>query len=147
MLPALNGRINRKTYVIANLVALAVLGAACAVIVVPVAILDIAANGSRISDVLSIFYYAVILPVFLYAFYFSVLLVKRAHDFNSPGLLWVMGLFASQIIARLFDLYIFNLLCILIVLLFCLKSGTKARNNYGQKPREKFRLKDILVKF
>lgn len=147
MLPALNGRINRKTYVIANLIAVAVLGAACALIVVPVAILDIAANGSRLSDVLGIFYYGVILPVFLYAFYFSVLMVKRAHDFNSPGLLWVMGLFASQIVARLLDLYIFNLLVLLIVFFFCIKSGTKARNNFGQKPREKFRLKDILVKF
>jgi uncharacterized membrane protein YhaH (DUF805 family) len=147
MLPALNGRINRKTYIIANLIALALLGVACAVIVVPVAILDIAANGTRISDVLSIFYYAVILPVFLYAFYFSVLMVKRAHDFNSPGILWVAAFFALQIISRYFDLFTVNLISLGILAFFCIKAGSKTRNNFGPSPREQFRLKDIKVTF
>lgn len=147
MLPALNGRINRKTYMIANLIALGVLGVACALIVVPVAILDIAANGSRLSEVLSFFYFAVLLPAFLYAFYFSVLMVKRAHDFGSPGILWVAGFFLAQIVGRYFDLYIFNLLCFIIVVFFCAKAGNARRNNFGPPPREKFRLRDIKVTF
>lgn len=147
MLPALNGRINRKSYILGNLIGLAALGAACAIIVVPVAILDIAANGSRISDVLGFFYYLVIFPVLLWAFYFSVLMVKRAHDFNSPGILWVAGFFASQIAARLLDLYMFNVLCFAVIVFFCAKAGSKGRNAFGLRPRDKFRLKEIKVTF
>ncbi len=147
MLPALEGRINRKTYITGNLVGLGLLGLFCAIIVIPVAILDLALGNSRIAPVLDVMYFGVLLPVLLYAFYFSVLLVKRAHDLGLPGLLWVAGFFSLQVLARLTDFYLLNIASVFIILFFCLKAGTKGRNNYGPQPRRVIRLRDLKVTF
>lgn len=118
-----------------------------AIIVLPIAILDIALGNSRFGPVLDVMYFLILLPVFLYAFYFSVLMVKRAHDFSSPGLLWVFILFLMLLVSRVTDLYMLNLLFILVIAFFCLKPGTKGRNNFGPQPRRFLRLRDLKVTF
>ncbi len=147
MFPTLQGRINRKTYILANLIALGVLGAVCAIIVIPIAILDIALGNTWFGPILDPFYYLVLLPAGLYAFYFSTLMVKRAHDFNSPGLLWVIGFFGSQAVGRLLDIYLLNLVCFFVILFFCIKPGSTTRNSFGAAPRKSFKLNNLKVTF
>lgn len=147
MLPAMNGRINRRTYIIGNLLALGVLGAACAIIVLPIAILDIALNSRTADEILGVLYYAVIFPALLYYFYFAVLMVKRAHDFGWPGLLLFFGFTAAELLARALDLYWLNIAALLIIAFFCLRPGTKVRNNFGPVPRKRPILENLKVTF
>lgn len=147
MLPALEGRINRKTYIIGNLVAIGVLIAFCSIIVIPLAILQLAIGNKTFDDVLSILYFAVIFPALLYYFYFCVLMVKRAHDIGYPGLLLAFGFTLAMIIGHFFDLYLLNILAILLIGLLCAMPGKKSRNNFGPVPRKTFKVDSLKVTF
>lgn len=147
MLPAFNGRINRKTYIIGNLLALGILFVACAFIAIPVAILDLALTSKTADAVLGVLYYTVIFPALLYYFYFVVLMVKRAHDLGWPGLLLAFGFTVAEVISHAFDINQLNILALLLLLFFCSMPGKKHRNNFGPAPRKNFRPEDLKVTF
>ena len=147
MLPAFSGRINRKTFIIGNLIALGVLFVACAFIVIPVAVLDLALTSKTADAILGVLYYAVIFPALLYYFYFVVLMVKRAHDLGWPGLLLAIGFTILEGIAHGLHIYQLNILALLLLLFFCVMPGKKQRNNFGPAPRKNFKIDHLKVTF
>ena len=151
LLDAFHGRINRKTFIIGNLVGLGVLGFAALLFFVPVALIDLVINSARDSDlgagVFKIIYSLFIIPVIFWFFFFSVLFVKRMHDIGYPGMLILAAFIIVEILGRLLDIAVFNLVGILLMFGVALLPGQKGRNNFGAQPTKKFYLKNIIIKF
>lgn len=150
MLPAYKGRINRKTFIFGNLIGAGVLGFVALIYIVPLALIDIVINslsGNDISGIFKVLYSLFLIPAVFYAFYFSVLFVKRLHDIGYPGMLILWSFIFLLAFARLTDISIFNLGALLILAGVTLLPGQKARNPFGQKPHNKFKLADVIVKF
>lgn len=147
MLEAFSGRITRTTFVLGNALGLGVLAFVALIYIVPIAILDIVINGSRPSSVFPVLYSLYIIPCLFYFFYFTVLFVKRMHDIGYPGMLILWMFILVQVMARLADIWALNVVGFLIILGLCALPGQKNRNNFGPKPRKKFDLKDLTVKF
>lgn len=150
MLPAYDGRINRKTFLLGNIVGLALLGFAALIYIVPLAIADIVINsaGNSGGSIIFKFLYGLfVIPAIFYFFYFTVLFVKRMHDIGYPGLAILWGFIGLELAARLFDIWILNIVGLLIVLGVCALPGQKVRNNFGPKPHKKFSLDNLVVRF
>ena len=69
MLSLFAGRLDRKSYIIGNGLALGVLLAAMLIIWLPVAILDLVINGSNSSNVFNVLYGIVIIPGAMWYFF------------------------------------------------------------------------------
>lgn len=147
MLESLSGRINRKTFIFGNLVAAGVLLFFVLIIVLPLAILDLAINNKTFDEIVGVLYLAVIFPLLLYYFYFVVLMVKRVHDIGLPGLLLVIAFTAALLLGRINSLWFLNLISIGLFLFLCIKPGASERNNFGPVPRRPFRLNHLKVHF
>lgn len=148
MLPAYHGRINRKTFVLGNMVGLALLGFAALIYVVPIAVIDIIVNGSKNApSVFKVLYSMFLIPAVFYFFYFSVLFVKRMHDIGYPGMLILWSFIIVEVLARLADIWILNILGVLVVFIVCFFPGQKIRNNFGPKPGKKFRMENLVIRF
>ena len=147
MLSALHGRINRRTFVIGNAIGLAVLVFFTALIVLPLAIIELALNSDRVDTILNPLYYLVAFPALLYYFFFVTLMVKRAHDVGWPGFFIATGFTVAVALGQVFELFPLNLLALLTILFFALKPGQKSRNNFGPVPRKAFKLEQLKVTF
>lgn len=147
MLPAYKGRINRKTFVLGNIVGLSVLGFAGLIYIVPLALIDIVVNGSNVSSVFKVLYAIFIIPAIFYFFFFSVLFVKRMHDIGFPGLLILWIFIIGEGVARVADIWELNILGFLLLLAVCFLPGRKKRNNFGPRPGKKFKMDNIAVRF
>lgn len=148
MLPAFKGRINRKTFVLGNAVGLAVLGFIALIYIVPIAVIDILVSGTGGSATVFRAFYALYgIPVLFYAFFASVLFVKRMHDIGYPGLLMLWAFILLQGVSRLADIWVLNIVGFIIVLGVCALPSHKIHNNFGPVPNKKFRLRDLIIKF
>ena len=147
MLPAFEGRINRKTFAVGNLIGLAILGFAALIYIVPLAIADIVINGSHVSLLFKLLYGLFVIPAVFYLFFAAVLFVKRMHDIGYPGLLLLFALVAVQVFSRLSDLWQLNIISFVIILGVCALPGQKNRNDHGPKPGKKFKLDNVTVRF
>lgn len=147
MLPAYKGRINRKTFILGNIIGLAVLGFGALIYIVPLALMDIVINGSNASAVFRVLYSLFVIPALFYFFYFSVLFVRRLHDMGFPGMLIFWSFIFMEGVARILDIWVLNIVGFLIILSICLLPGQKTRNNFGQKPGRKFKLSDLAIHF
>lgn len=121
----LNGRINRKTFIYGNLIALAILIFVTMLVMIPVAILELVFNSKTVDSVLNTAFYLLALPVVIYIFYICVLMVKRAHDIGWPGLLISIGFVLSLVLAKALDINYFNMLAVLILVGLALVPGAK----------------------
>ena len=146
MLPAYKGRINRKTFILGNIIGLAVLGFAALIYVVPIAIIDIVVNKDALSVIFRVLYSLFLIPALFYFFFFSVLFVRRLHDVGYPGMLILWLLIGMLGLWKVTDIWGLNIVAFLIVVLVTLLPGQKARNNFGQRPGKKFKMADIAVK-
>ena len=147
MLPAYKGRINRKTFVLGNLVGLAVLGFAALIYIVPLAIMDIVINGSNASIIFRALYSLFLIPSLFYFFFFTVLFVKRLHDVGYPGML-ILWIFIGLLLGwQLLAIWGLNLAAFAILVIVTLLPGQNARNDFGPKPGKKFKLENITVRF
>jgi len=140
MLGALHGRIDRKTFIIGNLVAFGAFLAAAALIMIPLAIVSLVLNSRAFDEVMGVLVLVIAFPAIFYYLYFCMLMVKRAHDIGWPGLLLVLGFTLAVVFGRVLDLY-----QLIILLFFALKPGMKARNNFGPVPRKKFKMDNLKV--
>ena len=147
MLPAYHGRINRKTFLLGNIVGLSLLGFAALIYIIPLAIADIVINGSNGSVLFKFLYGLFVIPAIFYFFYFTVLFVKRMHDIGYPGMLMLWAFFILEFIAFFFGFRELNLVVFIIIAGVCFMPGKKVRNNFGPKPHKKFKLQDLVVKF
>lgn len=145
MFNALQGRIDRKTFIIGNLIAFGAFLLAAALIMVPLAILSLVFNSKLFDEIMSVLLFFIAFPALFYYLYFSMLMVKRAHDIGWPGLLIIIGFTLALVFGRVFDLYQLNFLAVLLFLFFCLKRGVKSRNQFGPAPRKKFKLSNLGV--
>jgi uncharacterized membrane protein YhaH (DUF805 family) len=148
MLPAYKGRINRKTFVIGNIVGLSLLGFAALIYIVPIAVIDIVVNGTKhAAPVFKLLYSLFLIPFIFYFFFFTVLFVKRMHDIGFPGLLILWVFIIAEGLARVVDIWELNVLGLLIVLGVCFLPGQKIRNNFGPQPGKKFKMNNLVIKF
>jgi len=147
MFPALQGRIDRKTFIIGNLIAFGAFLMAAALIMIPLAIVSIVANSGTLDEIIGFLVFLVAIPGIFYYLYFCILMIKRAHDIGWPGLLLVSGFTLAVIFGRILDIYQLNFLAILILLFFCIKPGMKSRNNFGPVPRKKFKIGNLKVTY
>lgn len=148
MLPAFHGRINRKTFVLGNAVGLALLGFVGLIYIVPIAVVEIVVGGSGDSSPVFKFLYSLFLiPALFYLFFAAVMFVKRMHDIGYPGMLLLAAFIALEVVARLADIWILNILGLVILLGVCALPGQKTRNNFGPPPHKKFKLRDLVLKF
>jgi len=147
MFGALSGRIDRRTYVAGNVVALGILLVFCCLIVVPVAILSLAVANKTFDSIISLLYVLLLFPAILYYVYFIVLMVKRAHDIGWPGLLIAILFTAAMVLGRDSHLWFLNVAGLLLIAFFCIKPGTKSRNAFGPVPRKKFSLDNLKINF
>lgn len=145
MFNALSGRINRRTFIIGNAIAFFAMLSAAALIMIPLAIISIVLNSDTFDKIMGYLVLAIAFPAIFYILYFCMLMVKRAHDIGWPGLLIVVSFFGLLAAGRLFDIYLLNILAILIFLFFCLKPGAKARNDFGPVPRKRFKFENLKV--
>ncbi len=145
MFSALNGRIDRKTFIIGNLIAFGAFLVAVALIMIPLAIISLAFNSRTLDEVIGILMFAVAFPAIFYYLYFCILMIKRSHDIGWPGLLLVVGFTVAVIAGQMTSLYYFNFLAVLIFAFFALKPGMKSRNNFGPSPRKKFKMSNLKV--
>lgn len=141
----LNGRINRKTFILGLALATAVLVAICTLVVLPLALLDLVINNKIIDSILSVLYYIVAFPGFLYLIFISIMMVRRAHDFNMPGLLMVLLFIGSIGLGFVTDIHYFNIGATLTIVALCLVPGSKTRNRFGPAPRSRFSVKGLKV--
>jgi uncharacterized membrane protein YhaH (DUF805 family) len=150
MLHAFHGRINRKTFLLGNMLGLSILGFIALIYIVPVAVIDLVVNasaGAGAGSVFKVLYGLYLIPVLFYAFYAAVLFVKRMHDIGYPGMFILIVFVISQVLSRIADIWLLNILAFVIVSVVCLFPGKKDRNNFGPKPHKKFRLRDLIIKF
>lgn len=145
MAGALQGRIDRKTFIIGNAIAFGAFLFAAALIMIPLAILSLALNSRTFDGIMGILVLVIAFPALFYFLYFCMLMIKRAHDIGWPGLLLVSAFTLGVIVGQTTELYFFNFLALIIFLFFCLKPGMKARNNFGPAPRKKFKLENLKV--
>lgn len=141
----LNGRINRKTFIIGNMFGLFVLGVISFLVIVPLALIDIVIKNKEADSIINSLYYIVAFPALLYLVYLSVLMIKRAHDIGLPGLLIVIGFFTAIVVSKLTGVHYFNLFSLLILFALALIPGNKTRNNFGPTPRKKFKLTELKI--
>lgn len=146
MLNAFHGRINRKTFIFGNLIGLGALGFVAFILLVPPAFIDIILNNSVSHLIYKTFFYFLLLPGLVYFFYFSVLFVKRVHDIGYPGMVWLGSFVLSEILAKLTDISMFNLIGALIIAAICVLPGQKIRNEFGGKPHKVFKLTNVIPK-
>lgn len=143
-MPLLEGRIDRKTFVIASGAGLGVLLAVIAVFIIPIGLIDIVVNQSHSINFKPV-YFIFLVPAAVYAFYFSVLAIKRAHDLGLPGvpLLFLLGFL--EVISKLTGWWVPHLLVLgmLISLIAC--PGHKARNKFGPSPHKRFRFANLRL--
>lgn len=151
MLPAFKGRIDRKTFILGNMVGLGALGLVGLIYIVPVAIIDIivtsVAKFTAAQPVFQTLYALFLIPAIFYFFFFSVLFVKRVHDIGYPGMLILWTVIGSLVLSRVMDIFLLNILGLLIVAAVCLMPGQKERNSFGPKPHKKFKIHSLTVKF
>ena len=147
MFGALEGRIDRKTFIIGNLIAFGAFLFAAALIMIPLAILSLALNSKTFDSIMGVLVLAIAFPAIFYFLYFCMLMVKRAHDIGWPGFLLVLAFSLGVVVGQTTALYYFNFVALLIFLFFCLKPGMKARNNFGPPPRKKFRMDNLKVTY
>ena len=141
----LNGRINRKTFIYGNLIALAILIFVSMLVMIPVAILELVMNNKTADSVLNSAFYLLALPVIIYIFYICVLMVKRAHDLGWPGLLISIGFVLSLVLAKVLDINYFNMVAVLVIVGLAIMPGAKKRNNFGPTPRKKFSFEALRI--
>ena len=147
MLSAFKGRINRKTFVLGNIVGLCVLGFAGLIYIVPLAVIDIVVNGSNASAVFKFLYSLFVIPAIFYLFFFSVLFVKRLHDIGYPGMLILWALALSFGLARVLDIWLLNVVGILILGAVVTLPGQPGHNGFGSKPPRKFKPTSLIIHF
>lgn len=147
MFNALQGRIDRKTFIAGNALAFGAFLLAAALIMVPLAIVSLVLNSKTYDEIMGVLVLTIAFPGLFYYLYFCMLMIKRAHDVGWPGLLLVIGFTVGIVVGQLTPLYQFNFLAALIFLFFCLKPGMKSRNNFGPAPRKKFRLENLKVSY
>lgn len=141
----LNGRINRKTFIYGNLIALAILIFVTMLVMIPEAILELVMNNKTADSVLNSAVYLLALPVIIYIFYICVLMVKRAHDLGWPGLLILIGFVLSLVLAKVLDINYFNMVAVLVIVGLAIMPGAKKRNNFGPTPRKKFSFEALRI--
>lgn len=148
MLPAFKGRINRKTFILGNMVGLGVLGFIALIYIVPIAVVDIIVKGSDNAPWLfKALYSLYLIPAVFYFFFFAVLFVKRMHDIGYPGMLILWSFIIMEGLARVADIWLLNILGFVVLLAVCALRGQNARNHFGPKPGKRFKLRDIVIKF
>lgn len=148
MLPAYKGRLNRKTFVLGNIIGLCILGFLALIYIVPIAIVDILVSGAGgSSPIFKVLYSFFAIPSLFFFFYFSVLFVKRMHDIGYPGLLLLWIFIILQVVSTVISIWFLNILAFVVVLIVCAFPGQKVRNNFGPKPGKKFQIRDLIVRF
>jgi uncharacterized membrane protein YhaH (DUF805 family) len=147
MLPAFKGRINRKTFLLGNIIGLVILGVAGVVYILPLALIDLVIGKPSVSSIFKYIYALFIIPAIFYFFFFATLFVKRMHDIGYPGIMLLWSFIFLELLARLKDIWILNIIVLIILLGICALPGRKQRNNFGPKPHKKFKLDDIVVRF
>ena len=145
MLHAYRGRINRKTFVLGILIGLAALGFAALIYIVPLALIEIVAFGSEGSVIIRVLYGLFVIPIIFFLFYASVLFVRRLHDIGFPGMIILWSIVLLMGLGRVLDIWLLNLLAVLIVGLVTLAPGQKDRNRFGAKAPRKFSLKQLAI--
>ncbi len=145
MLPLLEGRINRTTFVIGSGLGLAILGLVVAIFIIPVALIDIVINGSRISAVFKPIYYIFLVPLLVYLCYFGILAIKRTHDCGLPGIPLFILFVGFMAAGRLSDVWLLNLAGLVLVALLFVIPGQRARNKFGPRPPARFRFSSLRI--
>ncbi len=147
MLPAFKGRINRKTFVLGNALGLAVLGFVALIYILPIAVIDIVVSGSGgSSPVFKVLYGLFIIPSLFFFFFAAVLFVRRMHDIGYPGMLLLWTFVILQLASRIADIWLLNIIGLIILLGVCALPGQKKRNNFGPPPAKKFKVHDVFVR-
>lgn len=141
----LKGRINRRTFLAGNLIALAILIMVCLLIVLPTAILDLVINSKASDVIFQVLYYSVALPGVIYLVYICIMMIRRAHDFNMPGLLMVTGFVLLLVLGKMTGVNMFNLFAVIMFIALMSVPGSKNRNSFGLPPRKKLRLADLKI--
>lgn len=129
-----------------NLIGLGALGFVAFILLVPSAFIDIILNNNVSHLIYKTFFYFLLLPGLAYFFYFSVLFVKRVHDIGYPGMIWLGSFVLSEVLGKLTDISLFNLIGALIIVAVCVLPGQKIRNQFGGKPHKKFAVASVIPK-
>lgn len=130
------------------MVGLGVMGFIALIYIVPIAVIDIIVRGSDNAPWLfKTLYTLYFIPGIFYLFFFAVLFVKRMHDIGYPGMLILWSFIVIEILARLADIWLLNILGIVLLLAVCALPGQKGSNNFGPKPSKRFRLQNLVIRF
>ena len=144
MLSLFAGRLDRKSYIVGNGLALGILFAAVLIFVIPIAILDLLINGANSSQIFKVLYLIVVVPAVMWYFFFMILMVRRLHDLGYPGLLVVILFTLSEGAGRVLDIWILHLAGLILIALLCALPGQKSRNNFGNKPPKRFKIAMLI---
>lgn len=144
-MPLLEGRIDRKTFIIGSGVGLGFLLGVIIVFIVPIALIDIVINLSNDINFRPVYYIILIPAAVIYAFYFSVLAIKRAHDFGFPGipLLGLVGIL--EVTSRLSGQWLPHLLVLMLLVVLIVLPGHKGSNKFGPSPHKRFRFANLRL--
>jgi uncharacterized membrane protein YhaH (DUF805 family) len=132
------GRIDRKTYIAGMAASVSITIALTLAFILPLAMLELAIpafreGGPNVLDRLVL----VVPTIFIVITSFS-LLIRRAHDMGSDGLLWLIALFLALVARVLLDSAVSSILPILVLGILASLPGNKKANRYGRKPSKKF---------
>lgn len=140
----IKGRINRRTYFVGSAISVATAGVLTVFLLAPFALLELVITSWNSDGILRIVEKAFLLIPAGYFLLLTVLLTaRRAQDFGSRGLYWLVALFGIFAINHFLELKILTLVLILMIGILCLKPGTPKRNKYGGKPADKLNLQDV----
>lgn len=137
------GRADRKTYIIGMGLILIITVALMLAFLIPLAAIELVVPAFRDGGPAFIDRLVLIVPtLFLVISSFS-LLIRRAHDIGSDGLVWLVALAIALAARVLLDSGIAGLLPMLVLGALAIIPGNLKANRYGRKPPKKFTAKHI----
>jgi uncharacterized membrane protein YhaH (DUF805 family) len=137
------GRVNRKTYIFGMGVILATTLALMIAFLLPLAAIELVVPAFRDGGPAFVDKLALVLPTaFLVVGSFS-LLIRRAHDIGSDGLIWLTALFIGLAARVMLDSALSGILPMLVLMAVASIPGDPKANRYGKKPKKKFTIANV----
>lgn len=137
------GRVNRKTYLIGMGIVLATTLVLTIAILVPLAAIELIVPAFRDGGPEFIDRLALVLPVFFLIVGGFSLLIRRAHDIGSDGLIWLVALFIALAARVMLDSAIAGILPVLVLGSLASIPGDTKANRYGRKPKKQFAISNV----
>lgn len=136
------GRIDRKTFLVGMGLTGFFTGVLAFIFILPLAAIELIVPNFRDGGPAFLDKIVLIIPVIFFVTASLSLIIRRAHDIASDGLVWLVAFFLSLVARILFDNVLASLLPFIVFGVLAARAGSPAGNRYGRKPAKNFKLEN-----